>query len=101
MNKTLTCIGALTVAAIGTPLLLILNGFALKQLWLWFVVSTFGLPELSIPVALGLSLTITLLTNTPEGKKDDKAEWWEPLLQIAAKPVIYLTCGFLVHLFVR
>lgn len=100
-DKTLTCIGALTVAAIGTPLLIILSGFVLKQLWGWFVVPTFGLPELSIPIALGLSLTVTMLTGAPENKpKDEQEEWWEPLLRLIAKPVIFLVYGFIVHLFV-
>lgn len=43
--------------------LAVFEGFALKTLWAWFVVPTFGLPELSIPVAIGIALIVSLLAH--------------------------------------
>lgn len=48
-----------------------INGWAFSVLWKWFIVSTFGLPALSIPVAIGLLLTVGFLMPPTEGKVDD------------------------------
>lgn len=37
---------------------MIYYGFVLSVLWSWFIAPTFAVPELSIPVAIGISLTI-------------------------------------------
>lgn len=38
------------------------RGWALMLLWRWFVVSTFGLPELRVPAALGIAVLVMMLT---------------------------------------
>jgi hypothetical protein len=40
----------------------ILQGFVLSVLWGWFVVPTFDAPVLSIPVAIGVSIIVKMLT---------------------------------------
>ena len=45
------------VAAIGS----VVSGYTFSVLWGWFIVSTFGLPELSIPAAIGLALNVSFL----------------------------------------
>ena len=39
------------------------QGFVLTKVWGWFVVPSFGLAALSIPVAIGLVCTMRLLTG--------------------------------------
>lgn len=41
----------------------IFEAFVVTKLWGWFVVPTFGLPELSIAVAFGIGMLIALVTN--------------------------------------
>lgn len=41
----------------------ILDGWVLKTLWNWFMVTTFGLVELRIASALGIALVIRYLTG--------------------------------------
>ena len=53
----LACIGLLL-----TPITAIFKGLVLKILWGWFVVPLLDLPQLSIPLALGISLTVSFLT---------------------------------------
>lgn len=38
--------------------------WVLCQLWAWFVIPTFGLPALTIPLAMGLTLIGMLLTRS-------------------------------------
>lgn len=51
----------LSIVVIG--LLSIWEGFVLTKLWAWFVVPTFGLPVLTIPIAIGLALLVGLLAH--------------------------------------
>jgi len=51
-------------------LLSVWEGFVFLKLWAWFVVPTFGLPMLTIPVAIGLALLIGFLTHQRNGEPD-------------------------------
>lgn len=75
-------------------------GFVLKTLWLWFVVSTFKLPELSIPVALGLALLYRYLSlDTNLSRKGDRSIEDQAFFGMAMA-LIFLGIGFVIHLFV-
>lgn len=53
----------------------ILRGWCLSILWGWFVVSTFGLPPLSITQAIGVSLVVSFLTyELPDHQKVERSE---------------------------
>lgn len=41
----------------------IVEGFLLATLWGWFIAPIFHLPLLSVPQAIGIALTVTLVTN--------------------------------------
>lgn len=41
----------------------VIQGFVLSVLWRWFISSQFGVKAISVPVAVGLSVLIGLLTN--------------------------------------
>lgn len=82
--------------------LAVFEGFVLKSMWAWFVVPTFGLPELSIPVAIGISLIVSLLAHQQSVKFSSGNE-----LEDAAKNLGYgyfavgfsFVAGWLVTLF--
>ncbi len=83
----------------------IINGFVLSTLWSWFVVPTFGLPELSIAAAIGISLIIRTLTyqdKSNETKKEDEtfSEKIIPAIGVAIfAPLLTLFFGWVIHLF--
>jgi len=52
---------ALTVGV--TAALSIWKGFVFTKLWMWFVIPMFGLPPISIPMAIGLCLVAAFLTH--------------------------------------
>lgn len=55
----------------------IFRGYVLNALWLWFVVSTFDLPELGIANSLGISILISMLTRQYSPiQKDKVSEMW-------------------------
>ncbi|MGH1470118.1 MAG: hypothetical protein ACRBCS_02935 [Cellvibrionaceae bacterium] len=51
----------------------ILRGFVLCQLWAWFVVDTFSLPQLRVIEALGVSLIVSFLTISGTTNKSDRS----------------------------
>lgn len=58
----MAAVGVLTFTLGGVFVLTIIRGLVLQALWGWFIVTTFGLPELSLVEALGLSLVVGFLT---------------------------------------
>ena len=67
----LGCIGALIV----TPFLFMLNGLVLSKLWAWFIVSRFpAIPPLNIPQAIGVAITVGMLTMKSYAKP--KEDWY-------------------------
>ena len=50
----------------------LLQAFVAIQLWMWFIVPTFGLPPLGLVTAMGITLLISLLfkSRTDTGDKD-------------------------------
>ena len=93
-------IGAVVLMAFSS----IFNGYALSVLWGWFMVPTFGLPELSVAPAIGIALVVGYLTKQYNNSKTKKNEsFGKELLKSALtailKPSFALLFGYIVHLF--
>lgn len=81
-------------------------GFVLTKLWLWFMVSTFDLPVINIPTAIGIYLTIGFMTKRPikpeknlEGKAMMKA-LIEAISSSLVTPAFALIVGYIVLQFI-
>ena len=82
--------------AIAWVLLIILDGFVLMTLWLWFVVPL-GPPAITIGHALGLSLMLALATaNTQRIKRKINVEFWVEryVVRLAALLLGWIFAGF-------
>lgn len=80
-------------AAVGAVLL---RGWVLTRLWFWFV-EPFGVSQLGIAQAIGLSLIAAMMTDVPRGK-DDR----EPVEKIAfpfLMPMFTLFFGWIASRF--
>lgn len=95
-------IGAGTVAVIILALspvivapVAILDGWVLSKMWGWFIVGRFHLPPLSIPVAIGLALTVRFLTHQ---HAHDERKGWQKVLDLTVVPLMTLFFGYLLHL---
>lgn len=105
MDKKLTCLGAVLGWAFVVVTATILTGLVLQQLWAWFIVRTFGLPALSVPVALGVSTIVGMLTR--QAQSDTKKE--ENTTKVIARavasaysePPICLVFGWVIQSFIR
>ena len=80
-----------------------LTGLTLSTLWGWFVVPTLHAPQLSIPVALGIALIMSMVTGPHEDRKLD--EMIEQDKHVAAfttvllRPLFCLLIGAIYHAF--
>ena len=77
------------------PFLLVWRGFVLTILWLWFAVPL-GMPELTVPYAIGLSLIVSFMVGLKESTKTEA----EQLLTIMVHPVAALAIGWVVTKFI-
>jgi len=59
------------LSGIITGILSIWEGFVLMKLWGWFIVPTFGLPVLTIPVAIGMVMIVTFLAHQMRTDSED------------------------------
>jgi hypothetical protein len=88
---TFMCVGIFTLMVSAA----ILRGWALSILWGWFAVPIFGLPALGVAQAIGIAMTVGLMTHQYIPAKDkDK---WMPVVTMILTPFIALGIGWIVR----
>ncbi len=75
----------------------LLNGVALKLLWGWFMVPTLGLPVISLVQAIGIGITVGLLTLQHIPRDEDEKK--EMFASGVLNPMIFIAVGWVVQLF--
>lgn len=101
-HQLLGCLVALLILIVLVPVMAVMQGWVLTILWGWFVVPTFGLPQLSIAVAIGFSLIVSLFRGAQQSKTPDERSTEEKVgqaLVLFFGPLIVLFFGWIVHLF--
>ncbi len=95
------CVGVIVTLVAVAVLVPIWSGLVLGQLWAWFIVPMFHLPQIGVPEAIGLSLLVGFLTKdlTVNRESDKDKEWWEPALIAFLYPTITLVMAWVVHMF--
>lgn len=73
------------------------KGLIVQILWGWFIVPTFHLPPISVPVAIGIGSIIGALAY--QNDSDDEREFEKILLSSYVILSIFFTAGFVAHLF--
>jgi hypothetical protein len=89
--------GLLVFIVFTTVPCLIFHGFALQQLWLWFMVPL-GVVHISIGHSLGISAMIGGFTGFPNSQEKDISVR-EKVINSWAKPLGVLLFGYLFHYF--
>lgn len=90
MDDFLKFLGGFLGIVVGT----IFYAFVFNNLWTWFIVPTFYLPKLSLPVAYGITLTVRFMVVAPS--KDDRGIGELIILSIVWSALI-LFLGWIVH----
>lgn len=79
----------------------ILSGCVLSLLWGWFIVSTFGLPVLTIPLAMGIMLVVSYMTKQADFNNQDREDYQMRVnVVMIVKPLVALVVGYVIKSFV-
>lgn len=77
-----------------------IRGYVLSTMWGWFIVPTFGVAEISIPVACGISLVAAMLTADPSADGDsDSGSSGMYVIQLLVGPLFTLLFGRIILAF--
>ena len=87
-------LGAITAIVILT----LLRGLVIVKLWAWFLVTTFALPVLNIPQAIGVGLVMSFLTIHEHPEPDETGVGYV-IMRGCAYSLLSLFMGWIVHLF--
>jgi hypothetical protein len=97
-ETALACVGVIALIPVLIVVGAIVDGFVVRALWGWFVAPTFGLPLLSLPLAIGVALTVRALRPNPTDYKRDDSEWYAKLFGgLVISPAFTLATGYVVH----
>lgn len=80
----------------------IINGYTFSVLWGWFIVPTFGVPNLSIASAIGITLGASILTQQTQYEKEDPGFGIKIVIRsgkLILKALVVLIIGWIVHQF--
>lgn len=95
-DSVLALIGILTLI----PLMAMWRGYVLSVLWAWFITPFFRQPPLSIALAIGVSLMVSMLTNHRTGREIEKeATVFHGFGMGLLVPAIVLAMGWIVSKF--
>ncbi len=75
----------------------LVNGFALKLLWNWFMVPILELPILSLTQAIGIGIVVGSLTH--QYIPMNKEQKIEVMFSMMLLPIASILFGYVVHLF--
>jgi hypothetical protein len=97
----LSCLGLVALTAIvivvGPPM----HGWALAQLWDWFVVPIFDLPSMTVLQAYGVAMVVSLLARDFDLEShEDKSQFERWTIIIAGtifRPLFAVLVGWIVH----
>lgn len=97
----LACLGALALLGAVMVIYPIISGWALTYLWRWFITPVFGVVELSMVQAIGLSLVIRYLTYHQTEAKDnrDEGDRYIAFATLFLRPIFALMFGWAIKQF--
>jgi fatty acid desaturase len=81
----------------------LLNGWVLLLLWRWFVPVLFpNVPLLTVPVAIGISLIVSLLTHQDmsDVAKKSETDRWSTFAGLFTRPLFVLLIGWIVRQYI-
>lgn len=75
----------------------LVDGLALKLLWNWFMVPTFGMKALSLVQAIGVGIVVGFMVQQHIPRDEDARK--DMMVHIIFMPIITIIIGYIAHLF--
>ena len=103
MSKLYEALGKLALATLNMAYVIgcnIFSGFVLSILWGWFAVPAFGLPALTIPLAMGIMLVVSYMTKQADFNNQDREDYQKRVnVVMIVKPLAALVVGYVIKSF--
>lgn len=97
LTGILLVVGAVVVIISVIAIITVLRAFVLCKLWTWFMIPLFHLPELTIPLAIGIALVAGTFHSHIPSDDENKVQFWTVAF---AGPLITLFFGWIVQMFI-
>jgi hypothetical protein len=85
--------GEFILSLLVSVISLIIGGFVIMKLWLWFIVPTFEMNPLKIPEAIGIILLFTFMTIKKVKNQDTSEEMIENFFYLVIYSGLFLLIG--------
>lgn len=104
-DKFSTCLGMIVSTLALIVIGVLVEGWALKTIWNWFMSTVFNLTPLTIWQAIGVSMVFQLFTGTNKVKNQDKTSssdktWGEvlitALIEVTVSPVVSVFIAWII-----
>lgn len=93
-------LGIITASVLTVVISWLWVGYVVTILWGWFIVTTFGLPAISIPQAMGMMLVAKLIG--PKSPDDDDEEGFATKMGKAiGRTVLFPACAIAAGALIR
>ena len=90
------------VSGIGAIVgLSILRGWVISIMWSWYMVPVFGLPQVNVPLAIGISLTGQLMLPNNHQKSEDIPDPVKVVVNFALLSLICLLMGYVTKFWIN
>lgn len=96
-NKLMGCIGIVVFAVVLVITMSAATGITVAMLWNWFVVTIFGLPQLTLWEAYGVALLVGALTYQNTTSNNDEEDAWLPVVRHYIQCALYVATGWIVY----
>ena len=82
-------------AIIITIITQVISGLVFQKLWEWFIVPTFAVSSLTLPIAMGIVLIFGFITH--QYIPIDESDLLTMAIDNLLLPLVSLVIGFLIH----
>jgi len=99
-GKFITAITTILATIIG----ILVRGFVITKLWIWFIVPIFETTPLRLVEAIGLSFIIGFIIYRKSSKSDDGESFWaafvSSIVETLSASIFALLFGWIIQLFI-
>lgn len=88
------------ITILSTIPALIAKGYVMSIMWLWFIVPTFDVVEISIPISIGVLFIVGLISHTDSDEIEYNQELAVRIITATIMPFWYLGMGYITLQFI-
>lgn len=97
VDKLFTFVGKTIAGILVYALGVVVRGYVVSWLWLWFIVPLWGLAALTVNQSIGLSFIIAVLTHGSKKKKESDISFFKIVIDSIILNLSILFLGWMLY----